>query len=96
VVSVLGFILTLVAIGLVIGFLARWIVPGPDPISLARTIVIGLIGSVIGGLLGFWFFGSDTAQGDDWAAGILGALTLTVLLLMVDNYVTGRKDQITT
>lgn len=91
-----GFIVTLVAIGVVLGFLARWIVPGPDPISPARTVVIGLVGSLVGGLLAFWVFGSDTSRADDWVAGILGALTVTVLLLMADNYVTGRKDQITT
>jgi uncharacterized membrane protein YeaQ/YmgE (transglycosylase-associated protein family) len=96
VVRMVGFILTLLVIGLVVGFLARWIVPGPDPISLARTVVIGLAGSVVGGLVGFWVFGADTTQSDDWVAGVLGALTGTVLLLMVDNYVSGRKDQITT
>jgi uncharacterized membrane protein YeaQ/YmgE (transglycosylase-associated protein family) len=92
----LGFVLALLVIGVVIGFLARWIVPGPDPIGVGRTVAIGLAGSLAGGLLAFWVFGGDSSKSDDWVAGILGALTLTVLLLMADNYVSGRKDQITT
>ena len=41
--------------GLVIGALARWIVPGPDPMSIGRTILLGLVGSIIGGALGALF-----------------------------------------
>jgi uncharacterized membrane protein YeaQ/YmgE (transglycosylase-associated protein family) len=92
----LGFVVTLLAIGLVVGFVARWIVPGPDRISPVRTVLLGLVGSLVGGLLAFWIFGGDTGQGVDWVAGLLGAVTVTVLLLIGDNYVTGRKDQITT
>jgi uncharacterized membrane protein YeaQ/YmgE (transglycosylase-associated protein family) len=92
----LGFVGTLLAIGLVVGFVARWIVPGPDRISPVRTVLLGIAGSLVGGLLAFWIFGGDSGQGIDWAAGLLGAVTATVLLLIGDNYLTGRKDQITT
>jgi uncharacterized membrane protein YeaQ/YmgE (transglycosylase-associated protein family) len=92
---VLGFVLALVAVGLVAGFVARWIVPGPDPISVPRTVLIGLAGSLAGGFLGFWLFGADTTQTDVWVAGVLGALTGSTALLMTDNYLTGRKNQIT-
>ena len=92
----LAFVVTLLVTGVVIGFLARWIVPGPDPISPPRTIGMGLVGSLAGGLLAFWVFGADSSATQDWVAGLLGALTVTVALLMADNYVTGRKDQITT
>ncbi|MGA7244084.1 MAG: GlsB/YeaQ/YmgE family stress response membrane protein [Terracidiphilus sp.] len=37
--------------GLVIGALARWIMPGPDPMSIGKTILLGIGGSFVGGLV---------------------------------------------
>ena len=42
--------------GLIIGALARWILPGPDPMSYPRTVLYGLGGSLAGGLVG-WILG---------------------------------------
>lgn len=42
--------------GLIIGALARWILPGPDPMSYPRTILYGLGGSLAGGIAG-WILG---------------------------------------
>ncbi len=36
--------------GLIVGALARWFMPGPDPMSWMRTILLGLGGSFIGGI----------------------------------------------
>ena len=45
--------LTWVAIGgLIVGALARWLLPGPDPMSYPRTILFGIGGSLLGGLVG--------------------------------------------
>jgi uncharacterized membrane protein YeaQ/YmgE (transglycosylase-associated protein family) len=89
------FVLTLLGVGIVAGFVARAIVPGPDPMGAGRTVVIGLLGAAGGGSLGYWLFGADPAQLDVWVAGILGAVTVAVLLLLLDNYWTGRKNQLT-
>ena len=49
------FLLVLILIGaassLVIGALARWVLPGPDPMSWLRTVGYGLAGSFLGGIL---------------------------------------------
>jgi len=37
--------------GLLIGGLARWIMPGPDPMSIGKTIILGIAGSFVGGLV---------------------------------------------
>ncbi len=61
--------------GLIVGALARLAVPGPDPMSIWRTIALGILGSVVGvviaGLLGF-----------EEGGGILFALLGGVLLLI--------------
>jgi uncharacterized membrane protein YeaQ/YmgE (transglycosylase-associated protein family) len=49
--SVLVFVLAVVLSGLVVGALARLAVPGPDPMSIWRTIVLGVVGSFLGGLI---------------------------------------------
>lgn len=51
----LAFILGLLLFGFVIGALARFAVPGPDPMPVWLTVAIGVIGSVAGGLVGQLF-----------------------------------------
>ena len=46
--SILGYIL----VGLIVGLLARVLVPGRDPVGLLGTLVIGVVGAVLGGWLG--------------------------------------------
>ena len=70
------FLLVLALSGLVIGGLARLAVPGPDPMSLWRTIALGLAGSFVGGLLA-------RLLGLEAGGGILFALLGAVLLLVL-------------
>jgi uncharacterized membrane protein YeaQ/YmgE (transglycosylase-associated protein family) len=50
--EILGFILSLVITGLIIGALARLVIPGPNPMSIGITILIGIGGAFIGGIIG--------------------------------------------
>jgi uncharacterized membrane protein YeaQ/YmgE (transglycosylase-associated protein family) len=45
-------ILWIILSGLVIGALARLVIPGPNPISIPMTILIGIGGSIVGGIIG--------------------------------------------
>ena len=72
--SILGYIL----VGLIVGLVARLLVPGRDPVGLLGTLVIGVIGAVLGGWLAGAFF-KETA-GVDWLASI-GVAVLLVLLV---------------
>ena len=49
--GILLHILMILVSGLIIGGLARWIMPGPDPMSIGKTILLGIAGSFVGGLV---------------------------------------------
>jgi uncharacterized membrane protein YeaQ/YmgE (transglycosylase-associated protein family) len=49
--GILFLILMIPLSGLIIGGLARWIMPGPDPMSIGKTILLGIAGSFVGGLI---------------------------------------------
>ena len=48
----IGYIASLLVVGLIIGGLGRLIVPGPNPIGVGATILIGLAGSIVGAIIG--------------------------------------------
>jgi uncharacterized membrane protein YeaQ/YmgE (transglycosylase-associated protein family) len=80
---VIGFIISMLVIGLVAGFLARAIVPGRDPMSIGGTILLGVVGSYVGGMLGYLLFGKDADEGALQPAGLIGALIGAVIALLV-------------
>jgi uncharacterized membrane protein YeaQ/YmgE (transglycosylase-associated protein family) len=64
-------ILFLLVIGLVAGFLARLLVPGPDPMGVGQTILLGIVGSFIGASSGTLFH-KDGRDGAFQPSGRLG------------------------
>jgi hypothetical protein len=50
--SIIGYLVSLVIVGFVVGGLGRLVVPGPNPIGAGRTLGVGLIGAFVGGLVG--------------------------------------------
>ena len=87
----LGFVIVLLLVGLLAGFLARAIVPGPDPMGVIGTIVLGVVGSFIGGFLGYVLFHKDAAQGALQPAGIIGSLIGAVIALLIYRAVSRRS-----
>lgn len=53
----LGYLISLVLIGLLVGALGRLVVPGPDPMGIGATIAVGIAGSLLAGLLAGVLFG---------------------------------------
>ena len=75
--------------GLIIGALARLIVPGKQHLGILATLALGLVGSLIGGLIA-QFFGT----GSIWELNVLGfvlAVVAAVLLIGVAEGVAGRS-----
>lgn len=87
----LGFILFLIVIGLVAGFAARAIVPGDDSMSVFGTIMLGIVGSFVGGFLGWAIFGKDFAEGALQMSGVIGSIIGAVLALLVYRAATSRR-----
>lgn len=73
--------------GLIVGGIARFLVPGPDRLGCLGTIALGVAGSVVGGWLGWLLFGHPETHYHP--AGFLGALLGAVLVLWVYRRVTG-------
>ena len=89
----LGFLLYLLLIGIIAGFLARLLVPGRDPMSLGATLVLGIVGSFIGGFLGWAIFGTDLDDGALQASGVLGSVIGAVIALLIYRAVTRRSGR---
>lgn len=70
--SILGWII----FGAIVGALARLIMPGRDPMGWVLTILLGIAGSVIGGLLLGLLIGGRANDPAGWIGSILGALLL--------------------
>jgi uncharacterized membrane protein YeaQ/YmgE (transglycosylase-associated protein family) len=71
----LAFIIVILTWGFIIGALARFAVPGPDPMPIWMTTAIGIGGSLIGGILSRLVFGTPTS----FFFAFLGAVLLVVL-----------------
>ena len=78
-----GFILFLLLIGLIAGFVARALVPGRDRMGILGTMLLGLIGSFIGGFLGHVLFHHKPHASSFQSSGILGSIIGAVIALLV-------------
>ena len=63
--AIIGFII----FGLVVGAVARLIIPGHQDISLVMTLVLGVLGSLIGGVVA-----NALGTGDMWELNVLGSI----------------------
>jgi uncharacterized membrane protein YeaQ/YmgE (transglycosylase-associated protein family) len=78
---VIGAIIQVVISGFVIGALARWAVPGPDPMSVPMTILLGIFGSFLGGGIAAAIFGAQQDSGSVFAI-LIGSIVASMVLLI--------------
>ena len=88
---VAGFILWLLVVGLIAGFVARLLVPGRDPMGILGTMLLGVVGSFLGGFLGYVLFGKDLDEGALQTSGIIGSIIGAVIALLVYRAITRRS-----
>ncbi len=88
--ELIGTILFYLVVGAIVGLLGKFFAPGDkDNIPLWLTIVCGIGGMVIGGLV-YRMFGGDGSAGLDWVQGIVAIATAAVLVIIAST-VTGRN-----
>jgi uncharacterized membrane protein YeaQ/YmgE (transglycosylase-associated protein family) len=79
----LGLLISLIIIGLVAGAIARLVIPGKQDLSILGTIVLGIVGSFVGGFLGYLLFHKDAGSGFLQPAGIIGSIIGSIIVLVV-------------
>jgi uncharacterized membrane protein YeaQ/YmgE (transglycosylase-associated protein family) len=82
----LGALLSLLVSGLIIGLLARFAVPGKDPLKLWQTILLGVSGSLLGTVVARLFGlidGDDTITAGEASASLAFSLGGAIVLLIL-------------
>jgi uncharacterized membrane protein YeaQ/YmgE (transglycosylase-associated protein family) len=72
--SLLVFLIVLAVIGLIVGSVARLLVPGPDPMGVGMTIAVGLVGSFTAGLFSWYVLNRH-------GAGLLLSIAFSMLIV---------------
>jgi uncharacterized membrane protein YeaQ/YmgE (transglycosylase-associated protein family) len=81
----------LILVGLIAGILARIAMPGPDPGGIILTIVIGIVGAFVGGLI-VDFLGGPMVTGVNLSSILIATLG-AVILLAIYRLLTRRAAQ---
>lgn len=76
--SLISFLL----LGLIAGAIARLLVPGRDRLGLLMTAALGMVGSFVGGFLGY-LIGHDRAAGGVHASGLFGSIVGAIVVLLI-------------
>ena len=85
-------IIGLIVVGLIIGALARLIKPGKQRLSLVATLLLGIVGAIIGGLIGH-LFNRNTSIWELNIVGFIIAVIAAVLLIGVAESMSGGKSR---
>ncbi|MGH3969677.1 MAG: GlsB/YeaQ/YmgE family stress response membrane protein [Mycobacterium sp.] len=84
-------IIWIIIIGLIVGAVARFLVPGKQPMGLIATAVLGIVGAFLGGTLGSLIFEPHEFNvRTPVEHTFLGALIGAVILLLIYKFVTAR------
>lgn len=84
-------IITLLIVGIIAGAIARLLVPGTGGIGILTTLIIGIVGSFVGGFLGWLIFNHDESFGAFQASGLIGSIIGAVIVLLVYKATIGKN-----
>jgi uncharacterized membrane protein YeaQ/YmgE (transglycosylase-associated protein family) len=76
-------IISMIIVGLIAGLIARAIMPGADPMGWITTILLGVVGSFVGGFLAGAVFGRPAAADRFEPAGIIGSIIGALIVLAI-------------
>jgi uncharacterized membrane protein YeaQ/YmgE (transglycosylase-associated protein family) len=89
---VIGFIIWMLVLGLIAGAVARLLVPGDDPMGVLGTILLGIVGSFVGGFLANALFTPGDQEGFG-PAGIIGSILGAILVLLLYRWSRARSGR---
>ena len=72
-------IIQLAVFGLIVGLIARFLMPGKDPMGLIMTSILGIVGFFLGTFIGRMLFDKGPYYQAKWLMSILGSLVLLFL-----------------
>ncbi|WP_218974759.1 GlsB/YeaQ/YmgE family stress response membrane protein [Streptomyces sp. NP160] len=80
---------TMIGIGIIAGYIARLVVPGRSGLGVGGTLLLGVVGSSVGGFLGRLLFGrgESLVQPSSWIGSIIGA----IIVLAIYRATQGRR-----
>jgi uncharacterized membrane protein YeaQ/YmgE (transglycosylase-associated protein family) len=81
-------IIVFLIVGLIAGFIARALVPGPDPMGWLGTMILGIVGSFVGGTLAALVFGGTLELS---ASGLIGSIIGAIIVLLIWRAMGGRR-----
>ena len=76
-------VMYMLSIGLLAGFVARLVVWGHDPMRWWQTLLLGILGSYLGGFGGYILFGWDKSSGAVQLGGIFSSIFGAIVLLLI-------------
>jgi uncharacterized membrane protein YeaQ/YmgE (transglycosylase-associated protein family) len=76
-------------VGLIAGFIARALVPGDDSMGLVPTLILGVVGSFVGGFI-FSLFSDDREILDFSTTGLIGSILGAIVALLVYRQIKAR------
>lgn len=83
-------ILLWIAFGLVAGIIARFLMPGKDPMGWIMTILLGVAGSFVGGFLGQLIFDAGSTSNSFSIGNMFTAVVGAILLLAIYRFVSKK------
>ena len=83
-------IVTWIVFGAIVGIIARFVMPGRDPMGWVGTIVLGIIGSFVGGFLAQLLFAGNASLPPP-TAGWIGSVIGALIVLAIYRYSQGRR-----
>jgi uncharacterized membrane protein YeaQ/YmgE (transglycosylase-associated protein family) len=86
-------VMYLLFVGVVAGYVARLLVKGPDPMSWWQTILLGIVGSYVGGFGAYLLFGWDEEEGFFQPSGLIFSIIGAVVALLIWRTIRRRTAQ---
>lgn len=78
-------------VGLIAGALARLIMPGRDAMSWVATMLLGIVGSIVGGLVSWAIWGAETPNSGFRPAGLLLSIIGAIVVLWIWRMIKARS-----